>query len=114
MTTGRREAGGGIAEARREIRGRGILRGRGMRGHDDLTGNEIDDVIAIGIGEHPAGRERVGEMTGPRGVGLIRDKRRECEQTNDAYDKTHLGAEHSASTSGGSDRNFGRIISDGD
>ena len=66
---GRREAGGGIAEARREIGGGGILRGSGMRGYDNLAGDEIDDVVAVGVGEHPAGGERVGEMTGAGGSG---------------------------------------------
>ena len=64
MTTGGVKPVVRIAEARRRSAAAEFSAAGGLRGYDYLAGDEIDDVVAIGVGEHPAGGERVGEMAG--------------------------------------------------
>jgi hypothetical protein len=60
---GWRETGGGESNARGDVGCRGILGGGGMRRHYDLTWDEVDDPVAIRVGDHPACGERIGKSS---------------------------------------------------
>ncbi len=75
----RSESGGGEADSRGNIGSRGVLGCCRMVRHHDFSRDEVGDSIAIGIGDHPARRERIGQVVGSRS-GLIGDQRREYEQ----------------------------------
>ena len=51
---GWRESRRRIAEARRQVRRRRVLCSRRVRGQNHFPGNKVDDLIAVGVAEHPA------------------------------------------------------------
>jgi hypothetical protein len=73
---GWRQTRGGESNARRDIGCRGIFGGGGMRRHYDLTGDEVDDPVAIRVGDHPACCERIGQRCQHR-IRLEGDQRGE-------------------------------------